>query len=388
MRERIALLSRSKGEAMFWVDVQGRLLWMNELATSFLGPSHETFLGGRSWEAFRGCDWSFDPAKKDAISDDGVIAFQQRTDALLSRMLLEEEGTTVAIPEAVYVWGGGVLCWKEGIVLGGQRRGERGVLWVLRDMKITELAAYQAEEARKMMGVRLLLGALLHDLNNNLNCVIGAMDLLEEMEETASLLEMSRQLVHNAVSSALGVSSRASSLIRKPIDAHATIFLRDLLEDWRAYLRWRGGLHSTLAFDAPGDESLESWGLLDLLRELLRMIGESILLMSDGGSVEINVSSLPINDVRSFELGGFLLMPGIHDEVTCRFALRSSFDTPFAKLLAPTVGEEENVLRLMMLACSIILRKHQGAMQFSLSSTEDKQKVSWRLYLPRRTSIG
>ncbi|MCK6513086.1 hypothetical protein L6R29_24415 [Myxococcota bacterium] len=388
MRERIALLSRSKAEAMFWVDAQGRLVWMNDLAASFLGPSHETSLGGPSWEAFRGCRWSFDPAKKAVMSGEEVSAFQLRMDALFSRMLLEEEGATVAISETVCVHGGGVLCWKEGMVLGGQRRGERGVLWVLCDAKSAEIAAHQAEEARKMMGGRLLLGALLHDLNNNLNCVIGAMDLVEEMEDGASLFEMSRQLVHNAVSSALGVSSRASSLLRKLTDASATIFWRDLLEDLRAYLRWRGGLHSTLVFDVPDDESLEIWGLVELLRDLWRMIGESILLIGDGGSVEIHVSAMSNHEIRPFELGGFLLMPGTHDEITCRFSLRQSFDTPLAKLLAPTVGEEENALRVMISACSIILRKHQGAMQFSLSSTEEKQKVSWHVFLPRRTSLG
>ncbi|MCB9638412.1 MAG: hypothetical protein H6727_05825 [Myxococcales bacterium] len=382
MRERIALLSQIQNKALFWVDDQGALLWMNELAEGFLGREWAASQGLSMQELLAEARFQKKPQGDEALSEDEKASFWAEVQTLGSRLLAEPEGTRFSLSRPIALRHNMLLLWEGGMCLKGKKRGETCLLWEMRDLSRESLAENFAQEARFMVGTRFVLGSLIHELNNDLNCVFGAMDLVEEAELGLPLLATSRQLTQNAVMSALQTSSKMAMLIRKPTDAFVELSLVEQTLAWLHFLKFRGaeGFEVDVSFSEDHTEVLAS---PTLLRDLFSMLGEVLFLCGEQpGPLSLEIQPREVETVEQYEAGGFLLMPGEHLELRLKFRPRQNAPFVFEKLFALPEDGSMDVLRLLMIAVSIVLRKHQGAL--FASSVEQDGLVCWTLSFPRR----
>jgi PAS domain S-box-containing protein len=212
------------GDAAYWIDPDGRLIYVNEQACKVLGYSREELLSMTIHDInpeFPPDTW---PAHWESLR-------RRRAYTLLSRHRAKD-GRTVPVEISVnYVEFDG----KEYNCASARDISKR-----IEAQQKTRLLEVQLLQAQKMEAIGSLAGGVAHDFNNLLTGILGYADLLKRKAEPGSEVSMAARVIQEAADRAshltsqlLGFARRGKNLavqvdIRKTIDEVAGLLERTL----------------------------------------------------------------------------------------------------------------------------------------------------------------
>ena len=226
---------------------------------------------------------------------------------------------------------------------------------------------------------------LLHTLNNHLNCIVGALDLIDPQDPVFSPTQQTGlHLIQRATQAILGISGQIGGLWRREPPQPQPLALADLLQT--ATTKAREILPASFALLLPKilpDASL----FVDarfLTQALLHLFAYACDEVGGQGALHLSLAPQELESWKHYPLGSFVLQSGKGITI----ALETSHPTLWEQFFTHLAWEEgcERELQPGILACAAIIRQCQGALlppsTAEINHPSEASPKSLLLYLP------
>jgi PAS domain S-box-containing protein len=191
-KERLSVTLRSLADAVVTTDPDGKIVLLNDVASTLTGISSEAARGRAFEEVFP----ILNRASGEPAPNPAMVAIAQNSVAETESGLMlkssDEQERLVAVRSAP---------------VRGLHGGVQGAVVVVRDITEKEKITEEVLRASKLQSIGVLAGGLAHDFNNMLTAVLGNLSLIRHRQELAPELMLS---IHEAERGAL----RAQELTR------------------------------------------------------------------------------------------------------------------------------------------------------------------------------
>ena len=298
-REYLNHIINSIGDQIFVIDRNHEFVLVNDASCAFTGNRREELIG-RSGNDFLTKEqaksiWEFDErifqSGKECISEDTIADGQGNLRTLMTRKSIFAD-----------------------------KRGNKQLISVLRD--ITEYKRLQAQflQAQKMESIGILAGGIAHDFNNLLNVINGYSELLTEEINQSRPERESVDRIKEAGQRATQLTSQLLAFSRKQILQPEILDLNTVISQMSSMLRRLIGENIEIVSIAQPDLGSVNADPAQIQQVLMNLAVNARDAMPQGGKLTIETSNIYFDDdyVREHPLTktGYYVMLAISDNGT------------------------------------------------------------------------